>query len=100
MLLFRLENSCATTLDPFRHSRLLSALALVLVSGNLVSLLLHFVRLFAHLASRALLRFSTGYAAQLFVSFDQVSQRLIVHSVIHCSKNLKLSKFITFYYIG
>ena len=86
MLLLGLENSCATTFDPFRHSRLLCTLVLVLVSGELVSLLLHFVRLLAHLASRALLRFSTDNAAQFLISFDQVGQRLIVHSVIHCSK--------------
>ena len=78
-----LENSGAAILDPVRHPRLLSALALVLVSRNLVSLLLHFVRLLAHLAPGALLRLSAGHAAQLFVPLDQISQGLVVHSVIH-----------------
>ena len=89
MLLFLLENSGATTLDPFGHSSLLSVLVLVLISSDLVSLLLHFVRLFAHLAAWARLRFTSSYAAQFLVSFDQVSQRLIVHSVIHYSENFK-----------
>ena len=63
MLLFGLENTGATTLNPFRHSRLLAILILVLMSCDLVSLLLHFVRLFAHLAAWARLRFSSNYAA-------------------------------------
>ena len=80
-----LENSGATIFDPVGHPRLLSSalLALVLVSRNLVSLLLHFVRLLAHLAPGALLRFPAGHAAQLFISLDQIGQGLIVHSVIH-----------------
>ena len=100
MLLFGLENTGATALNPLRHSCFLAILVLVLMSSDLVSLLLHFVRLFAHLAAWAWLRFATCHAAQFLVSFDQIGQRLIVHSVIHCSENLKLSKFITFYYIG
>ena len=86
MLLLLLENTGATALDPFRHSSLLAILILVLISSDLVSLLLHFVRLFAHLTAWARLRFTSSYATQFLVSFDQVSQRLIVHSVIHCSK--------------
>ena len=41
MLLFGLENTGATTLDSFRHSRFLVVLVLVLMSGDLISLLLH-----------------------------------------------------------
>ena len=86
MLLLLLENTGATTLDPLGHSRLLAILVLVLMSSDLVSLLLHFVRLLAHLSAWAWLLFASCYAAQFLVSFDQVGQRLIVHSVIHCSK--------------
>ena len=72
MLLFGLENPGATSLDSFRHSRFLVVLVLVLMSGDLISLLLHFVWLLAHLAAWAWLRFSSSYAAQFLVSFDQV----------------------------